>query len=91
MTLALQGDEWSAARPGRTLPPGKTRYPFYRRLPFKVLNYNYCKTRAIYFSKSHIHTAIEEHDRRVLLTYQCAHHLKSYCIHTSFLFIFKTI
>ena len=25
-------DEWSAARPGRTLPPGKTRYPLYRRL-----------------------------------------------------------
>ena len=24
--------EWSAARPGRTLPPGKTRYPIYRRL-----------------------------------------------------------
>ena len=24
--------EWSAARPGRTLPPGKTRYPFYRSL-----------------------------------------------------------
>jgi len=24
--------ERSAARPGRTLPPGKTRYPFYRRL-----------------------------------------------------------
>ena len=24
--------EWSAARPGRTLPLGKTRYPFYRRL-----------------------------------------------------------
>ena len=24
--------EWSAARPARTLPPGKTRYPFYRRL-----------------------------------------------------------
>jgi len=24
--------EWSAARPGRTLPPGKIRYPFYRRL-----------------------------------------------------------
>ena len=24
--------EWSAARPGRTLPPGKTRYPLYRRL-----------------------------------------------------------
>ena len=24
--------EWSAARPGRTLPPGKTRYPFYKRL-----------------------------------------------------------
>ena len=23
---------WSAARPGHTLPPGKTRYPFYRRL-----------------------------------------------------------
>jgi len=24
--------EWSAARPGRTLPQGKTRYPLYRRL-----------------------------------------------------------
>ena len=32
MTAALEGDEWSAARPSRTLPPGKTRYPFYRRL-----------------------------------------------------------
>jgi hypothetical protein len=24
--------EWSAARPGRSLPPGKTWYPLYRRL-----------------------------------------------------------
>jgi len=32
MTEELEGGEWSAARPGRTLPPGKTRYPFYRRL-----------------------------------------------------------
>ena len=32
MTAALEGGEWSAARPGRTLRPGKTRYPFYRRL-----------------------------------------------------------
>ena len=32
MTAALEGGEWSAARPGRTLHPGKTRYPFYRRL-----------------------------------------------------------
>ena len=24
--------EWSAARPGRTLSPRKTHYPFYRRL-----------------------------------------------------------
>ena len=32
MTRALEGGEWSAARPGRTLSPGKTRYPFYRRL-----------------------------------------------------------
>ena len=32
MTVALEGGEWSAARPGRTLPPGKTRYPLYRRL-----------------------------------------------------------
>jgi len=30
MTAALEGGEWSATRPGRTLPPGKTRYPFYR-------------------------------------------------------------
>jgi len=32
MTTALEGSEWSAARPGHTLPPGKTRYPFYRKL-----------------------------------------------------------
>ena len=32
MTAALEAGEWSAARPGRTLPPGKTQYPFYRRL-----------------------------------------------------------
>jgi len=32
MTAALEGSEWSAARPDRILPPGKTRYPFYRRL-----------------------------------------------------------
>jgi len=32
MTAALEGGEWSAARPGRTLPPEKTQYPFYRRL-----------------------------------------------------------
>ena len=32
MTTALEGDEWSAARPVRTLLPGKTRYPLYRRL-----------------------------------------------------------
>jgi len=32
MTVALEGGEWSAARPGSTLPPGKTRYPLYRRI-----------------------------------------------------------
>ena len=32
MTTALEGGEWSVARPGRYLPPGKTRYPFYRML-----------------------------------------------------------
>jgi len=32
MTSALEESEWSAARPGRSLPPGKTRYPFYIRL-----------------------------------------------------------
>jgi len=32
MTAALEGGEWSAARPDRTLPPGKTRYPLYRKL-----------------------------------------------------------
>ena len=32
MTAALEAGEWSAARPGRILPPGKTRYQFYRRL-----------------------------------------------------------
>ena len=32
MTAALEGGEWLAARPGRTLPQGKTWYPLYRRL-----------------------------------------------------------
>ena len=32
MTAALEGGEWSAARPGRTLPPEKTQYQLYRRL-----------------------------------------------------------
>ena len=32
MTAELEGGEWSAARPGRILPPGKNRYPLYRRL-----------------------------------------------------------
>jgi len=29
---STKGGEWSAARPGRTLPPGNTQYPLYRRL-----------------------------------------------------------
>jgi hypothetical protein len=32
MTAAVEGGEWSAARPGRAVPTGKIRYPFYRRL-----------------------------------------------------------
>ena len=32
MTEGLEGGEWSAARPGRILPPGKTRHPFYGKL-----------------------------------------------------------
>jgi len=32
MTAALEGGEWSAARPGSILPLGKIRYLFYRRL-----------------------------------------------------------
>ena len=32
MTTGLEEGEWSAARPGRTLPPGKSPYPLYRRL-----------------------------------------------------------
>ena len=32
LTSALEGGEGSPSRPGRTLPPGKTRYPLYRRL-----------------------------------------------------------
>ena len=27
MTAAVEGGEWSAARPGRTLPPGKDPVP----------------------------------------------------------------
>jgi len=29
MTAALEGGEWSAARPGRTLPPGKDPVPIF--------------------------------------------------------------
>jgi len=32
MTTALEGGEGSASRTGRSLSPGKTRYPLYRRL-----------------------------------------------------------
>jgi len=32
MTTALKGVEGSASRPGRSLLPGETRYPLYRRL-----------------------------------------------------------
>ena len=32
MATALEGGEGSASRPGRSLPPGKTRYPLYSRL-----------------------------------------------------------
>jgi len=32
MTTALEGGEGSASRPGRSLPPGKSRYPLYRKL-----------------------------------------------------------
>jgi len=32
LTSTLEGGEGSASRPGRTLLPGKTRYPLYRRL-----------------------------------------------------------
>ena len=32
MTTALEGGEGSASRSGRSLPPGKTRYPLYRKL-----------------------------------------------------------
>jgi len=32
LTSALEGGEGSASRPRHTLPPGKTRYPLYRRL-----------------------------------------------------------
>jgi len=32
VTTALGGGEGSASRPGRSLPPGKTRYPLYRTL-----------------------------------------------------------
>src|SRR5215470_13144875 len=30
--MELEGGVGSASRPGRSLPPGKTRYPLYRRL-----------------------------------------------------------
>jgi hypothetical protein len=32
MTMALEGGEGLSSRPGRSLPPVKTRYPLHRRL-----------------------------------------------------------
>jgi hypothetical protein len=32
LTSALDEGCWSTPRPGRSLPPGKTRYPLYRKL-----------------------------------------------------------
>ena len=32
MTTTVEGGEGSVSRPGRSLLPGKTRYPLYRRL-----------------------------------------------------------
>jgi hypothetical protein len=32
MTTALEEGEGSASRPGRSLPPGKSRYPLYKKL-----------------------------------------------------------
>jgi len=32
MSTALEGGEGSASRPGSSFPPGKTRYPLYKRL-----------------------------------------------------------
>ena len=40
MTAAIEGGEWSASRPGHTLPPGKTRYPLYRRLGGNLIEVN---------------------------------------------------
>jgi len=42
MTAALEGGEWSAARPGCTSPPGENQYPFYRRLN-EVIYFMYTK------------------------------------------------
>ena len=41
MIATLEGGEWSAARPGLTLPMGKTRYPFYRRQYYYYYYYYY--------------------------------------------------
>ena len=60
MTAALEGGEWSAARPGRTLPPGKTRCLFYRttdRMDAQIpgakslerLNFVTCRPRLVTF------------------------------------------
>jgi len=38
MTVALEGGEWSAARPGCILPPGKIQYPFLHSI--YVVNYD---------------------------------------------------
>ena len=43
MTTALEGGEGSAPRPGRSLPPGKTRFPLYRRLGTDIVLGQYLK------------------------------------------------
>jgi len=44
MTTVLEGGEGSASRRGRSLPPGKTRYPKYiAKLYFKYLSFRLSK------------------------------------------------
>jgi len=61
--------EWSAARPARTLPPGKTRYPFYR-IFVKALHINHFTSPLLWGkTKSHSKSVTDDSWQRCGLKY----------------------
>jgi len=75
--------EWSAACPGRTLPPRKTQYPFYRRLGFLCVCVCVCVRACIHLYIS-LHRTVFTHMNINANCCEC--HLKSKQYNTTIMF-----